>query len=112
MPVMLGPASCPSRPPTVAKAASYRPIAMPTPMIVQPRYQTARLGVKASTAWPTAITTMLASKAPRPPCRSIHLPTRGAHAPATSSAQENAPRMRNPDWPKVAATGPATIAGR
>ena len=67
MPVMLGPASLPSRPPTVAKAASYRPIDMPTPMMVQPRYQTARPWLSASTAWPAAMTTMLASRAPRPP---------------------------------------------
>jgi hypothetical protein len=73
------------------------PIDMPAPMIVQPRYQTARLGANASTAWPAAITTMLVSNAPRPPCRSIHLPTAGAPAPATSSAHENAPRTRNPD---------------
>ncbi len=66
---------------------------MPTPMMVQPRYQTANPWLSAKTVWPMAITAMLASNAPRPPCRSIHDPTRGAQAPVTNSAQENAPRM-------------------
>ena len=36
---------------------------------------------------------------PRPPCRSIQRPTRGAQAPVTSSAQENAPRTAQADAP-------------
>ena len=47
MPVMTGPASCPSNVPTVANAASYRPSAMPTPSTVQAAYQAARLGATA-----------------------------------------------------------------
>src|ERR1700733_3083474 len=100
MPVMVGPASRPSNVPMVAKAASYSPIAMPTPSTPQPRYQTAMLGDTERIAWPAATTTMLAAMQPLPPFRSIQRPTLGAQNPAISNEMVNAPNRANVDWPK------------
>ena len=96
----------------VAKAASYNPIAMPTPITVQPAYQAARSGASDRIAWPAAMTTILRINDPRPPCRSIHRPTRGAQAPVTSSAQEKAPSTAQGGASRPRAAGPATMAGR
>ena len=48
MPVIVGPAPWPNKVPAVAKAASYSPMAIPTPITVHPRYHAVRFGAVAS----------------------------------------------------------------
>ena len=77
--------------PSVAKAASYSPIAMPMPSTTQPTAQPHSPGRTPSSSRPSASSPAEASSTGRPPRCSIIRPTRGAARPEISSATEKAP---------------------
>ncbi|CEP35579.1 Putative uncharacterized protein [Halomonas sp. R57-5] len=111
-PVIEARALRPNSRPRVAKAASYSPIAMPTPVISQ-------ASIRLNTPWdsammtkPNARTTLDAISTPRPPCWSIKRPTLGPSMAVNSKATENAANTQLGDIPSSRAMGTARIAGK
>jgi hypothetical protein len=99
-------------PTSVAKAASYRPAAMPTPITSQLANSPTGPVATDSSSSPAARITLDAHSTERPPCRSISRPASGPSAPDASSAAENAAKTIPGDTPRSRAIGSASSAGR
>ena len=85
---------------------------MPRPSSVQAPYHQSSEGVTASSARPAACTRLPQASTTRPPVRSTQRPTCGEQSPLIRSDQEKAPSTAVRETPRLAATGPFTMAGR
>ena len=85
---------------------------MPRPITAQPRYNTATCGDSASRHSPAAKIRFDSISTPRPPSPSIRAPAQGPTMAETTKASEKAANTQTGDWPKLAAMGAASTAGR
>ena len=112
MPVIGERAARPYSPASVAKAASYSPMDIPTPSSSQPATSTAVPGAAARVTSPAAITRFDTVSTSRPPRRSISRPAQGPSTAESTSDAEKQPNTQEPGMPSSRAIGTARIAGR
>lgn len=90
-PVIARPAPPAYSPPRVANSASYKPMAMPTPITAQASRNTPRLWLAAINSSPSATTAPLAASCGRPPYRAISRLDNGASNAETNRLSDSAP---------------------